>query len=450
MRNTTKFGGYFVRPSPLSDEDMLRVGQGTPGGEYLRRFWHPIAMVEELKDRPMPIRVMGEDLVLFRDLSGRVGLLHRHCSHRGTSLEFGRIAERGIRCCYHGWHYDIDGTILDTPGEPENSRLKNALCHGAYQTREFWGLIFAYMGPPEETPAFPILDTFNYPDGNKLVPYKLQQPSNWLQSHENGIDSIHSAFLHAGYGLSFTPVFSALPTIDFFETPIGVLGIAVRRWKENLYVRASDVYVPNLAQFGSGTINGEYEKFAFVSWTTRWTVPIDDVNCWTIGLRHINRVMDPLGESDLSQIGFEKVDLPGQTGDRSYDERQREPGDYDAQVSQGAIANHTRENLGTTDRGIAMLRRQLRANIEALAKGVKPALPRFDGDSTPTYIHEIVLRVPPQPGGDDMALRQAFGREVAKIVIESGNLPVAERRVEVERRVRALSFFEAPVPATAK
>jgi nitrite reductase/ring-hydroxylating ferredoxin subunit len=433
------FGGFYAATAVEPDAELTRVGPGTPCGGYLRRFWQPIALAEEVKDLPLAIRVLGEDLVLFRDLSGRIGLLHRQCSHRGASLEFGRVSDRGIRCCYHGWKYDIDGTVLETPGEPEASNLRDTLFHGAYMTREYSGLIFAYMGPPDEVPEFPMLDTFTVPADNRLVPYKLEQPSNWLQAHENGADAIHSAFLHGDYGANFTPVFAALPTIDFFETPIGLLAIAVRRWNENLYVRASDVFLPNFAQFGSGYINGEYEKFAFGAWTTRWIVPIDDTHCWTIGLRHVNSVMDPHGDSNLSLIGLGKVDLPGQTGDRSYEERQRNPGDWDAQVSQGPIAVHGNEYLGTTDRGIILLRRRLRANIRALAQGLKPA-PEFGASATPTYIHEIVLRVPPRPGSDDGELRRSFGRAVARIVIDSGTLQTDKRGAEVERRVRALAF----------
>ena len=119
--------------------------------------------VEQLTDLPMAVRIMGEDLVVFRDLSGHVGLLHRQCSHRRTSLEYGVIAEHGIRCCYHGWLFDVDGTILETPGEPEDSPIRHNLAHGAYPALEYKGLVFAYMGPPEKKPEFPIYDTMDMP-----------------------------------------------------------------------------------------------------------------------------------------------------------------------------------------------------------------------------------------------------------------------------------------------
>ena len=152
----------------------------TPCGEYLRRFWHPVALASELEDLPLLIRVFGEDRVLFRDLSRRVGLLHRRCSHRLASLEFASIEERGIRCCLHGGLYDIDGTLLDAPAEPANTPLLKAVRQGAYPGHEYKGLIFAYLGPPDEKPVFPIYDTFEIPD-DEIVPYACDFP---CKSHE--------------------------------------------------------------------------------------------------------------------------------------------------------------------------------------------------------------------------------------------------------------------------
>src|SRR5581483_1058955 len=136
------------------------VGPGTPCGEYFRRFWLPVGLSSALDDLPRAVRILGEDLVLFRDGRGRIGLIAAHCSHRGTSLEFGTVERDGLRCCYHGWLYGHDGCVLETPGEPPESTIRGRLYHGAYPTREFRGLVFAYMGPPEKLPEFPIYDTF--------------------------------------------------------------------------------------------------------------------------------------------------------------------------------------------------------------------------------------------------------------------------------------------------
>src|SRR5580704_2198081 len=193
--STKPYNGYAVAAPMKEDEELTHVGPRTPGGEYLRRFWHPVAMSAQLKEHPVAIRILGEDLVIFRDGGGAVGLLGRHCAHRRASLEFGRIETRGLRCCYHGWHFDVDGTILETPGEPEGSDISSKICQPAYPVMEVKGLIFAYMGPPEERPEFPWFDSFDIPD-HDLVPYAIHSPCNWLQESENSIDPVHSVFLH--------------------------------------------------------------------------------------------------------------------------------------------------------------------------------------------------------------------------------------------------------------
>jgi nitrite reductase/ring-hydroxylating ferredoxin subunit len=126
----TRYGGYYHREVPQEDAELTHVGPGTPCGEYMRRFWQPVCFSDELRDLPLRVKILGEELVVFRDQSGAVGLLELHCPHRGTSLEFGLIEAKGIRCCYHGWLFAGDGTILETPGEPMNSTLKDRLYHG--------------------------------------------------------------------------------------------------------------------------------------------------------------------------------------------------------------------------------------------------------------------------------------------------------------------------------
>ena len=128
---STRYGGYYHRNVPKEDDELTHVGPDTPGGEYLRRFWQPVVFSDELKDVPVKVQILGEEMVAFRDRSGDVGLLELHCTHRGTSLEFGLVSDKGLRCCYHGWLYDVDGTVLETPGEPAGSRLAEGRFHGA-------------------------------------------------------------------------------------------------------------------------------------------------------------------------------------------------------------------------------------------------------------------------------------------------------------------------------
>ena len=150
------YSAYLRGPLPQEDVELTHVEAGSKCGEYLRRYWQPVALSSELGELPMKVRMFGEDLVLFRTRSGHVGLLELHCSHRGTSLEFGLCEENGLRCCYHGWLYGVDGRVLQTPGDPPESRLRFTVCHGAYPALEYKGLVFGYFGPPEKKPEFPV------------------------------------------------------------------------------------------------------------------------------------------------------------------------------------------------------------------------------------------------------------------------------------------------------
>ncbi len=448
------YNGYFHPQAPTEETMLTHVSAGKPCGEYLRRFWHPIAMTSELSDTPMPIRVLGEDLILFRDLGGRLGLVHKHCSHRGMSLEYGIIGERGIRCAYHGWAYDVDGTVIDTPSEPPGSRLKASVCHGAYPTHEVHGLIFAYMGPPDEIPEFPVYDTTVWPAGTELVPLKLDLPCNWLQAHENAADPIHTAYLHSIVsGVQFSPSFSALPVLEFAETPLGLLSIATRRWGDNLWIRGSDVILPNVAQFGTGFVDGSKEKFALTAAFTRWITPVDDTHCWYIGWRQFNPVIDPEGQGRREDIGRNRIDLMGQTDERPYAVRQKMPGDWDALVGQGDIAKRSLEHLCSTDRGVTMLRRQLRAGIAEVQAGKTPSKPpRYGDEVVPTFNNETILRVPEREGATDAEVLRAFGHKVCRVIIDSG-LPVGERQSATEQAVRKLqadgAFYPPPDGTTS-
>ena len=245
------YGGYDRRRIPAEDTELTHVGPETRCGEYMRRFWQPVAMSSELRELPVAVRILGEDLVAFRDKSGRVGLLERHCCHRGTSLEFGIVEERGIRCCYHSWKFDIDGRILETPGEPTRSKIKEKTFQGAYPTLEYAGLVFAYMGPPQLKPAFPYYDAFDLPD-DKMVPYSLTYPCNWLQIFENVMDPAHGVFLHTRISFEhFAPAWGDLPITEFRESPLGMVYITSRRVGELIWVRMNDIILPNLAQAGA-------------------------------------------------------------------------------------------------------------------------------------------------------------------------------------------------------
>ena len=431
------YDGYAIRNPLEPDEEFLHVGPSTPCGEYLRRFWHPVAMSSQLdKGNPAAIRILGENLVIFRDLSGRVGLLHKHCAHRRASLEFGRIETHGIRCCYHGWHFDIDGTILETPGEPEDSKIRHEICQGAYPVHEFKGLIFAYMGPPEEMTEFPFMDSMNIPD-HDLVPYSIHSPNNWLQETENAIDPFHSVFLHGRIsGPQFPGLehFVELPVVVYRSRREGILYAHARRTGDLLRLRFHDYVLPNLAQNGGMFQVMEEPKIFGRTSLTKWVVPLDDTNSRKFGWRHFNDKDEVLRQGSRDNVGWETVDFYGQTAHRSYEERQRNPGDWEAWTSQGPMNVHRREYLGTTDTGVAMLRARLRKDIRAVAKGKSINL--VNGTSEEpfrTYGGDTVLLLPPKQ--DDRKYIEDVMNTVMDIYEASEKHPISERIDNIKREI---------------
>jgi hypothetical protein len=328
-------------------------------------------------------------------------------------LEFGLISERGIRCCYHGWLFDVDGTILETPGEPATSTLKDRLYHGAYPTHEQNGIVFAYMGPPEEQPLFPKYDSFSRP-GYRLMPgRKYYYPCNWLQILENTVDPVHTAFLHTIVsGSQFTDEFGKVPELDFMETPVGVIYVATRRVRDNIWARMVENVLPNLQQVAPIWEDGHQEHPFSGPMLSRWVVPIDDTNTLFIEFRHVSETagVTPGWWADRD------IMAPGQLAADAYEASQRQPGDYEAQVSQRSIAIHGLEHLGATDRGVIMFRQRLRHGIRTVQGGRTPdGLPREAGTIIGTYCNDTVVRVPPaQTAEEDRQLMRTTGRKLAE------------------------------------
>ena len=414
---TEPYGAYNNPALPSEDIELTHVEKGSACGEYLRRFWQPICLSEQLDELPHRVRLFGEDLIAFRTGGGEVGVLDLHCSHRGSSLEFGIVEDQGIRCCYHSWLFAPNGRILETPGDPPESTLRHQMCHGAYPAMEYKGLIFVYMGPPEKKPEFPVYDTFDIP-GDRLVPYYITYPCNWLQVQENVMDPAHGVFLHTRISFSqFADVWGELPIMDFQRTPTGMIYITSRRWGDNVWVRSNDIILGNLAQVGHVWEDGQDVKSYIRAGITRWTIPVDNTTCRIIGWRHFHPDQDPRDIAKEDEVGIESVDFYGQ-GPGAYEERQRMPGDFDAQTSQRSIALHGMEHLTQTDKGVSMLRHMLRREIRNVAKGGDPSPSplRTDG-RTPTYVHDTVVPIPPATDGEDDALVARIGDDLTDINI---------------------------------
>jgi phenylpropionate dioxygenase-like ring-hydroxylating dioxygenase large terminal subunit len=448
------YRGYAQRDlqtRPPDDLEILQTGPNTPMGEYMRRFWQPVCLSQELTDVPKAIRIMHEDLVAFRDRSGRVGVLHRKCAHRGTSLEYGIVSQRGIRCCYHGWLYDVDGTLLEAPAEPPDTRLKDTVCQGAYPAFERDGLMFAYIGPPDKRPAFPVYDGYVLPKGTRLVPFSNVFDCNWLQVYENQIDHYHTALLHNNMtvqgvdaqmaaGATLQGGFGEMPIIDWYPTHAGngmIFAAGRRLSDEQVWIRISGMGLPNWMQ-NAAVMAAAPQRHSGPA-MSRWQVPVDDEHSIAFGWRHFNDEVDPERRGKEEECGIDKIDfLIGQTRHRGYEEAQRVPGDYEAIVSQGPIAIHALEHPGRTDVGVYMCRSLLRDAV----RGKTPPDPTCawaeagGPDTLPRYTSDSRLSLPrhPDPAKDREMIRSA-GRQVFAAMQECDTLPVAQRRPHVLARL---------------
>jgi 5,5'-dehydrodivanillate O-demethylase len=353
------------------NEFFTRVGPGTPAGEMLRRYWHPIAFEKEVKQRPVRRRILGEDRVLFRDDQGRFGLLALRCSHRGTSLEFGHVEDGGLRCCYHGWLYDIEGRVLEQPGEPADSTFKERVRRPAYKTQELGGVIFAYLGPAP-APLLPRYDVLVRQDGVRARRARTVN-CNFFQMIENSVDQNHLKWLHRT---------AKTPTWDDGEInpqafELGILNTYTRRvadWKR--YAHVNFFVMPTMNKTGNVEEGHPTEHQASSAGEVmRWRVPIDDTHTMhftvefgaVVNGKPVANIM-----KDESEEGLRETEFGVYRWDDSIGWFARGDQDRVAQESQGTIYDRTTEHLAYTDRGVILLRRLYKESIEAVQKGLDP------------------------------------------------------------------------------
>ncbi|WP_371229485.1 Rieske 2Fe-2S domain-containing protein [Roseovarius sp. 2305UL8-3] len=439
-RLTEPYSGYYDSAPHRQDGELAKVGPGTAGGEYLRRYWQPVCLTRDLGDLPKLVWILGEELVLFRDKRGEYGLVHKHCPHRLASLEYGIIQECGITCPYHGWSFDVDGTILSTPGEPPESKLKERLAHGAYPVIEFNGIIFAYLGPPEEKPEFPFYDSFEHEDC-EMHPYMVPIGCNWMQAWDNVVDQMHVVFLHSGMGtIQFNEAFAQFPVLEFHEIDNGIVVTNTKRVGDRIWVRTHDVVLPNFNQAGAiTTMDASETKLFGRNALSRWVVALDDKRSAVFGFRQFHKRGDPR-ETATDELRRPEVIQRSEAGeplDRPYEEQQRNPGDFEMFPSQGIISDRTREHLGNTDRGIAKLRSRHRRDVKALdEKGVQPY------HSPPgvinTYGGDTVLHIPMTDEATDRELMADIAQKVFDIYRSVDHLRGAERYEAAEAKLAEL------------
>jgi len=413
------FRGYQQAHPADIDAEIARVGPGTPCGEYLRCFWHPVFLAGDLDDLPKAIRILGEDLVVFRYGGGKVGLVHKFCPHRRASLEYGRCEDRGIRCCYHGWLFAPDGEILETPGEAPDAEparmVRERTRLGAYPVIEFNGLIFAYMGPPDRMPEFPVYDTFEL-DDITIRPYKAPYACNWVQVLDAIMDPVHTSFLHSQNSHpQFSEGMSEIGELKFYERNDNhFLGSSTRRVGDNAWVRLNELILPNFTQAGSAfAADGTQSRYFGRSAFTRWVVPVDDEKSIAFAWANFGPRGDP--HQYNSREGCELIEQ-GEVLDRPPEEKQRYPADSEAVEGMGAISTHGGENLMPTDRGISLYRRRVRRQIRDLADGKAPPQPVRRGNrSVRTYGQDTVLNLPRSADRNDRDYLMKIGAAVVDL-----------------------------------
>lgn len=379
-------GTAYGRPTPSHFKELADVGPGTPMGELLRRYWHPIGLTSDATDRPRRVRVLGEDLILFRDKSGNTGLVYPHCSHRGTSLYYGKVDEKGIRCCYHGWHFDVQGNCLNQPCEPEGGRAREAKRQPWYPVQEQYGLIWAYMGPPDRKPVLPRYECLENLDKGEFLEADDNSiggggpqiiPCNWLQHYENLVDPFHVVILHSSFsGTQFVPEMAIMPDVRWETAELGVQTLSIRPLPDGRKLRRiSQAALPTLRVIPSPRLGRDGQGGRVES--IGWVLPIDD---HSFRIYVVGRVRE---EGELRRM---RTRMNGKLWEEmSEEEHQTYPNDVEAMVSQGAIAKHSEEHLASSDKGIVMLRRLLRQQLEAVAQGRDPAGVCFDENAPPVY-----------------------------------------------------------------
>ena len=344
------------------NEQLTRVGSGTPVGDLLRRYWHVVAATAQLDEDPVrPVRVLGEDLVLYRDEAGKLGLIGQRCAHRGISLAYGIPQANGLRCAYHGWVYNEQGQVVDMPFEPACLPLKIT----AYPVQELGGLIFAYLGPTP-APLLPRWDLLVREDFDRTVRIGANLECNWLQPMDNAMDPVHFEHLHAAFGNYAArklgqPRFMHSARHLKIDFDVFEYGIFKRRLLEGEpddcddWTTGHPVLFPNILAQG-----GDRPSFQI-------RVPVDDTHTtiywYTVQVRPADQPPQekvPVGIQQHKHLDGSLVadTIPGQ--------------DMLAWVGQGPISDRSAEHLVTSDKGILLYRKVLWEQVERMKRGEDP------------------------------------------------------------------------------
>jgi len=382
---------------------ITQTNRGTPLGELMRRYWVPALLSEEIPtpdSPPVQVRILGEELVAFRDSNGRIGLLDEHCPHRGTSLVYGRNEQCGLRCIYHGWKMDVEGNVLDTPAEPASSTFAGRVRQNAYATHEVGGMIFAYLGPKEKQPLFPNYEWANLPVEHTYVTKSFQE-CNYLQGLEGECDSSHLSFLHRILDPEAQPLYrDPSPVYQTEDTDFGVRLIALRNVEgSKTYLRVSAFLMPNASAVPVGGRASDLDGYEVHFYT-----PIDDEHSWRFdfGFRRSRTIAtEDIVRRQVLGPDYHRI---SNKGNHYLQDRERQrtynftgiadflSHDSCATETMGPIYDRRREHLGTSDSGVIAVRRYLLDAIKAYQQGQEPPLMIAD-PATNDYRHADSIAV---------------------------------------------------------
>jgi 5,5'-dehydrodivanillate O-demethylase len=343
------------------NRQLTEVGPGTPMGELLRRHWHPIAAVKQLEEEPIKaVRLLGEDLVLYRDLGGNYGLVDRHCPHRSADLSYGFVEDCGLRCNYHGWLFEHTGRCLEQPYEdvaaPER-KYRDKVRITAYPVEAKAGLLWAYLGPLP-APLVPTWEPFTWKNGFVQIVFS-DVPCNWLQCQENSIDPVHFEWMHDNWALRLKgkrgPYAARHLKLAFEEFDYGFI---YRRIREGFDENNPYWTVGRVCLWPNALFTGNHFE---------WRVPVDDENTLSVGwfFNRVPRDREPWVQEEIPYWYSPVADPRTGRWITSHVMNQ----DFVAWVGQGRVTDRGREHLGQSDQGIVMMRRRLQQQIEAIQNG---------------------------------------------------------------------------------
>ena len=353
--------------TPEENETLTRVGRGTPAGELLRRYWMPIVCAGELNDKPIKAaRLLGEDLVVFRDRGGRYGVVGEQCPHRKASLAFGRVDAEGIRCPYHGWKFDGSGRCLEQPAEPEEAAFKDKIKHVAYPVERLGGLLWTYLGP-EPRPLLPRWDVLAWENGKRWIEKHEVYRCNWLQPMENSVDPSHLYWLHGETAHLANTVDRYEEEHEFLPFRYGIIKRRRTPGRKPGETARLDQH-PLVFPITLRHVFRAFKTDGLLRHNVQIRVPVDDTHTQVYVVYFTPD--DSLRSPPDGDTPWEYFPIRDPNGEYRLEHVLVQ--DAMAWETQGGLTDRTQEHLGTGDEGIILLRKLLREQIEIVRHGGEP------------------------------------------------------------------------------